>query len=234
MILCIGCSWTYGLGVEAHQSYPAHLQNLIDEKVINAGHPGIDIQYALYSAYRLMQNYDFRLIIFQLTTLDRLSLGLQGKDNFLKGNYYDNRSKEIYFESEKYYRVKGIGDTKVYPITPANYLKAQNKKTDLDCTVRFLMENTIHDNYKQDCLSIMLNNLQQQVPTVFFPWVNWHTEFKNSLMGDKIKIPDISVKEYLEQENKTYMYLDNGFHLTDDGNRLVAEKYVRPLIKDYL
>lgn len=234
MILCVGCSWTYGLGVKPHEAYPAHLQNLLGENIINAGHPGTDIQYSIYSAYRLMQNYDFRLIIFQLTTLDRLTLGIEGKNNFLNGNYFDNRSKEIYFETENYCRVGGIGNNKLYPITPANYLESQNKKTELEHTVKFLMENSIHDNYKQDCLSIMLNGLQKQVPTVFFPWVNWHTEFKDSLMGNTIQIPKISVKEYLEKEDMTYTYLDNGFHLNNEGNKFIAEHYVAPLIGEYI
>jgi hypothetical protein len=233
MILCVGCSWTYGLGVQPHQAYPAHLQNLIGEKIINAGSPGTDIQYAIYSAYRLMQEYDFRLLIFQLTTLDRLTLGVNGKTNFLNGNYYKKTSNEINFDDNNYIRVKNIGSKNIQLITPASYIEAQQKNnSELNTTTKFLMENTIHDNYKQDCLSISLNAIQQKIPTVFFPWVNWHSEFKNSLIGYDINIPQFSVKEFLEQSSKTDMYLDNGYHLTDEGNKFVAEEYVLHLLKD--
>ena len=52
-ILCVGESVTFGWGVAAEDSYPAHLERLLDVEVINAGIPSSTVEHSSY----WIQNY---------------------------------------------------------------------------------------------------------------------------------------------------------------------------------
>jgi len=136
MILCVGCSWTYGYGLDIHETYPAYLEKITGKKVLNAGMNGSDIQYAIYSAYRLLQEHDISLIVFQLTTLDRKSIPVSGYDNFVSGKYYDkNKVKNTLIQNES--RAQ-FGDIEFELITQSSYLEAvKSKKTERDLAIKY-------------------------------------------------------------------------------------------------
>jgi hypothetical protein len=149
-IVCVGCSWTYGHGLSADQTYSAHLQNSLSEyNVINAGHCGSDINYAIFSAVRLVEKYNPCLVIFQLTTFDRVTFGTDGYDNFLNDLYYDGRDDNVYFETNmpNYKRVIGIADNIKTKITHGSYTaKDYDIKTEL---VDSKIKNTSFKDYKK-------------------------------------------------------------------------------------
>lgn len=58
-IISVGCSWTFGHGVSANETYSAYLQDSLDNcQVINAGHCGCDNRYSVFSAVRLIEKFN--------------------------------------------------------------------------------------------------------------------------------------------------------------------------------
>jgi hypothetical protein len=260
IILCVGCSWTYGHGLPADQTYPAHLQNALSEyTVINAGHCGADINYAIFSAVRLIEEYNPCLVIFQLTTLDRLTIGTDGYDNFLNDMYYDGRDDSVYFENDEssYKRVIGIADNNKTKITHASYmasdddinltlLESKSKNIDLKKCKNFisvLVENILHSNYTNQRLYNDLFLFQKylelkKINLQYFYWIPFENRFKesfNSKLFNKSKLISEPVTTWMKrtypQEN---YFIDNGYHFSNEGNKLLVEGYLLPYIKKLL
>jgi hypothetical protein len=254
-IVCVGCSWTYGHGLTADQTYPAHLQNILsDYTVINAGHCGADISYAIFSAVRLIEEYNPCLVIVQLTTFDRITLGTDGFNNFLSDIYYDGRDDQVYFEKTeiKYKRVIGIAHNTKTKITHGTYLskdvsdelqfsKMKNIKPDeYKKFISTTVENVLHSNYMHQKLFTELFLFQQylklkNIKSLFFYWIHYKEKFKknfNSELFDSSNTIEVSVKEWFEKNypNETF-YIDNGYHLSDEGNKILVEKYLTPHLK---
>lgn len=259
-IVCVGCSWTYGHGLTADQTYPAHLQNALpDYTVINAGHCGADINYTIFSAVRLIEEYNPCLVIFQMTTLDRATLGTDGYSNFLNGIFYDGREDFIYTEPEstEYVRLSGIGDNTKTKFTIGSYLNTDNqKKIDLKKSnlkninlehykafVSAHTENIIHSNYTHQQTFNTLFLFQQylinkNINSLYFYWVNYKGSYKVSNSNKFFNLTNTiedPVKLWLEQQylNKNF-YIDNGYHLSNDGNKLLVNEYLLPHIKKLL
>ncbi|MBU1087467.1 MAG: hypothetical protein KKD05_08105 [Candidatus Omnitrophica bacterium] len=76
-ILCLGDSYTYGLGVERDQAYPAQLESLLKEKlgkdkveVINAGRPGMNTPMLANRFDAFMDNYQPNIVLVLIGTND--------------------------------------------------------------------------------------------------------------------------------------------------------------------
>lgn len=259
-IVCVGCSWTYGHGLTADQTYPAHLQNILsDYTVINAGHCGADISYAIFSAVRLIEEYNPCLIIFQLTTLDRLTIGTDGYDNFLNDTFYDGREDSVYFDNDtiKYKRVIGIADNEKTKITHGSYIandvdvaselkESKLKHTNVKEYKKFIatnIENILHSNYTHQKIYNDLFLFQQylklkRIPLQYFYWLPYENKFKESFASklfDKSKLISDPVTRWVKRNypNDNY-FIDNGYHFSDEGNKLLAEEYLLPHIKKLL
>ena len=226
-VLCVGCSWTFGKGVETHETYPAHLQNYIDIPVINAGYPGTDINHAVWTAYRLMDEYKLKIILLQLSTFDRMTLCYyNGLNNFLEEEYYSNNEPYIYNngEDQKYKVVYNVSAEYEYElITPAAFLEHKND------AVTFLYKNVIFSDYRTlqvisyvDMFKAYAKSKGCEVAT--FSWFN-SPEIIHSLLDTTISVLEVFGNEYV---------IDNGYHFSNDGNKRVAEEYVYPLIKEYV
>jgi hypothetical protein len=260
IIVCVGCSWTYGHGLTPEQTYPAHLQDLLkDYTVINAGHCGSDIGHSIFSAIRLIEEYNPCMVIFQLTTFDRITIGTDGFDNFLSNTYYDGRSDEIYFEDThlQYKRIIGITDNIKTKITHGSYIannqdindeflnsKAKNLSVrEYKTFVSALTENIIHSNYTHQRVFSELFLFQKylelkNIKSKYFYWLPYEGAFKenyysnlfNSLNLIKTPVTRWFRNNYLDKN----FYIDTGFHLSDDGNKILAEMYLLPFLKTEL
>lgn len=51
MYVCLGCSWTYGIGMQSEFTWPARLSTRLGEKCLNLGVPGTGIQ----TSYRILE-----------------------------------------------------------------------------------------------------------------------------------------------------------------------------------
>lgn len=226
-MLAVGCSWTWGTGVEANETFSAHLQDYSGKKVINAGHAGTDIQYSIWSVYRLVEEFKPNVVIFQLTTLDRMTLGASGKRGFLKQQYHDGIASKIYSNGDEYVRLNGIGDSKKELLTVGSYAEALEEKTERNIAFKYLTENIMYDNYTTETVSMQLYFLQDYLKnkgiySLFFSWLPWPQEFYNTYQS--IKISDRSAIEFLGDN----YYVDNGFHISSEGHKKLAIEYIYP------
>lgn len=228
-ILSIGCSWTYGFGLPPENTYSAYLQDLLDIEVINAGSPGVDIEYCIWATYRLIKEYEISVVLFQLTTLDRLTLAENGKGNFLDKKYHDGKVQEIYYQDCKYKRIIGIGENNLQRLTVGSYLESLNQKDEKNLTFKYLNENYVHSNLKQEKISMQLKLLesfleQRNINIFFYSWLPWHKEFKNTL--DPVSIRNDSVIECLGDN----YFIDKGYHVNSSGHKKIAEDYILPML----
>ncbi|MBI4845749.1 MAG: hypothetical protein HY810_04660 [Candidatus Omnitrophica bacterium] len=83
-VLCLGDSFTYGIGAQKKYSYPAQLQKLLDEKsgpgrftVINSGEPGINTPMLCDKLQRLLDEFEPDIVLLMVGVND--SWNLEGK-----------------------------------------------------------------------------------------------------------------------------------------------------------
>lgn len=259
-IVCVGCSWTYGYNLPADQTYPAHLQNILtDYTIINAGHCGADISYAIFSAVRLIEEYNPCLVIFQLSSFDRITLGTDGYPNFLNNIYYDGRDDNVYFENNNvdYKRVIGLAHNTKTKITHGSYVANSNELNleliasnikninikEYKTFMSTLVENILNSNYTHQKIYNDLFLFQQylklkKINLQYFYWLPYKNKFKesfNSKLFDKSKLITESATEWITRISPQNNYFtDNGYHLSTGGNKLLAEEYLLPHIKTLL
>lgn len=239
MILCTGCSWTYGSGLNPDQTYPAYLQKFLKTKTINAGAPGTDVSYSIWNTLKLVKQYNIQQVFLQLTTLDRLTIPVTGKQNFLENCYYKNTEDEIYFNDDNdFTRVNGRKKFSFDLLTVASYLESIGKKQERNYAFKFLNENAVFSEYKQDHISMQLFMLYQYLKSkninlYVFPWLNWPNEFKYSLFGEELSkiVHSYSVQEFIEDHNLTDQYIDNGFHVSEYANKRIVNEYIAKILE---
>lgn len=256
-VVSVGCSWTYGHGVKSNETYSAYLQKLFPKyQFVNAGHCGADVDYAIFSATKLIEKYNPKLIIFQLTSFDRCTLGTDGFYNFLKSSINAENKTKIYYENDQdeNLRVIGINNGAKTKYTHGSYVSSKKdrieeikwsdmQKIDFKKYTKFvevLYENIIYSEYE---FNKKINNLylfkkyleQRQVKSVWFNWINpYDREFFKEFFIDSNYI-DINVTEWLSNNYpKDNFYIDNGYHISALGYSIIANDYIAPKIKDLL
>lgn len=259
-IVCVGCSWTYGYGLESRDTYSAILQDhLKNYRVINAGHCGSDINYAIFSAVRLINEFNPDLVIFQITSFDRVTLGTDGFENFLE-NSFAVRSDDIYYEDNKeYVRLLGIGDNIKTKFTKGSFaVTDQNsqlshllestirgKLSEYKAFVKILFENIIYSDYQtnQNWLSLFLfqkylENIK--IKGLFFQY-SYPAQLsmnKNILIKHVINNENFIKLSFMEWLDKNYpsenFFIDNGYHLSRKGNELFIKEYLMPYLEKIL
>ena len=136
-IMTLGCSTTYGWGVNDAESYPARLQHYINEAnidntlVINGGQPGYTSFQGLWLWEETLKLYkpDVVLIGFvvqdarQVAYTDKSQAILQRDNRFLKDNFL-YRSK-VYLAMRNFIgsiQIQAKEDGQVYRVPPADYV----------------------------------------------------------------------------------------------------------------
>jgi hypothetical protein len=229
MILCVGCSWTYGLGVKDSETYPAHLQDYIGKPVINAGFPGTAISHSIWTTYKLLKEYDIKIVILQLSSYDRWTGCIDGKRNFGLAQYTSGIEEYIYDSDEQaspYKRVyNASAEYHYHLLTQGKYLEHKDGNTEQDIAMTYLYENVIPSDYQYSFLCSQLDMLKSHCEyngckLFIFNWLEQPNPF----------VHNVSVYETF---GDTYV-IDNGYHYSNEGLRLVATDYVYPNIKEYI
>jgi len=228
-ILTVGCSWTWGYGLQPSETYSAHLQDFLGVNVINAGTCGTDIKQSIYSTYQLLDHIQPSIVIFQLTTFDRITLGVSGKKNFVDQNYIVNKPN-LYFCNGEYERLNGIGDSEKHLVTIGSYTECLDNTDSKSISTKFLMENVIFDEYTLSNTLIDITLLQshlkmQGINYAFFPWFDLPNELDN-----KLNIHHKSAIDFLGDE----FFIDKGYHISNAGNKKLAIEFIYPMIEEVL
>jgi len=70
-IICIGCSFTFGIGLEEEQTWPYKLSKIMNTSFLNLGFPGGSIRYALWQLYNVMDKIPYKHIFLLNPPLGR-------------------------------------------------------------------------------------------------------------------------------------------------------------------
>ena len=255
-VISVGCSWTYGLGIDSSQTYSAHLQKIFPEyKFINGGHCGADTDYAIFSGVKLIEKYKPKVLIFQITSLDRYTIGTDGFDNFINEVAPVTYNSNIYYESQdNNARLIGINNGVKTKYTQGSYTKNKkeiNHEMKESCMNRvnlkkyknfvdILYENIANSEYEYDK---KINNLflfkeylkQKEIKSLWFFWAEPYNNkfFKNFFVNETYI--DIHVTKWLSMHypKKSY-YIDSGYHTSSEGNKIIATDYISPKLEELL
>lgn len=253
-VINLGCSWTYGYGLKSNETYPSFLQKLFSNyKFINAGHCGADIDYAIFSGCKLIKEYNPKVVIFQLTSFDRATLGTDGFKNFLKNNMSITCNSNIYYDDsdKNNCRVIGINDSVKTKYTNGSYVASKKDKREelLNSNmnnvndkkyknfVDVFYENIVYSNYEVDK---KINNLYLfkkylELMHIKSLWFFWLPPVNDNFFKDFFKecqFIETSVVEWLrEYYPQDSFYIDKGYHLSSKGNEILAKEYITPNLK---
>lgn len=105
IILCIGDSFTYGLGAPSDESYPKQLQHILNKaaperhiKVINLGIPGYSSSQCLRYLKQEVDSYEPKIVL--------IMAGLNNCWNFMDSSYF--RIKQFRYSNPLDFRMKSI------------------------------------------------------------------------------------------------------------------------------
>ena len=250
-IACVGCSWTYGYGIDRKDTYPEILNSVLEEhNVTNYGMSGVSLPQIFHKVVELVSTNKPDAIIIQGTTLDRASFGKNGYESFIK---------EQYLPPPDDYTVSLVN------ITPATYvdvveggkgffeelvdnIQYKGSKEDLAKFIKVYVENVMYDRFTLDNHLISLATLQSYlnekgVRHIFFPYLDytwsenpnfniWETNFGNIV--DSSKIIKKPFYTWLKENTPNNYYIDNGFHLGKEGNEILVKEYLLPNLKEIL
>lgn len=259
-MIAVGCSWTWGYGLDSGETYPAHLQNCLNDwQVINGGHCGADIDFSIFAAMSLIESIPTDFVVFQISSLDRYTLGTDGFENFLQDRFYDNRDESIYYESHssRYKRLIGVTDNIKTKYTVGSYSSQDKFKQDefqnsgmknLDYKkyndfVSVLTENisysTYHFQKNFSNLLIFEHYLRNKnIKSLYFSYMPWSLDVHNSEYFKKF----IDFSNVIDTEWNVWLkrkYPDNDYyiditHMNNVGNKVLAEEYLMPCIEKLL
>jgi hypothetical protein len=258
-VVSVGCSWTYGHGVKPSETYSAYLQQTFpDYKFINGGHCGADTDYAIFSGVKLIEKYKPKVLIFQITTFDRYTLGTDGYRNFIKGVTPVTYNSNIYYEDESdnvdYVRVMGINDGVKTKYTHGSYIakksdiqeEMENSRmsrvnlTSYKNFVNIMYENLLHSEYENDK---KINNLflfkeyleKNNIKSLWFSWIaEPEQNFLNKILPKELYI-NPHVNSWLKKNYPMRsFFIDKGYHVSPEGNKIIANQYIAPRLKELL
>jgi hypothetical protein len=262
-MIAIGCSWTWGHGIESDKTYSAHLQNYLNGwQVINAGHCGVDIDYAIFSAVNLIENQSIDFVVFQLSTLDRITLGTDGFDNFLGSKYYNDKDESIYYEDVEceYKRLIGINDNIKTKFTDGSYIGSIDenkfnedefnssglKNTSLNeykTFVKVLTENISYSTYRfqKNFLNLLIFDSylrNKNIKSLYFSYLPFPEDIYQSKyfirFRESTNLINESWKTWLHKKYPDHDYYIDRSHINSNGNKVLAEEYLMPYIEKIL
>lgn len=255
-MISVGCSWTWGHGIKSHETYSAHLKNkLTDWEVINGGHCGADIDFAIFTAMSLIESMPVDFVVFQLSSLDRFTLGTDGFENFLQGRFYDGRDESIYYEEteSQYKRLIGITDNVKTKYTDGSYSAEEKFKED-----EFKWSGMKNLNYKKykNFVSVLTENISystyhlqknfsnllifdkylkhKNIKSLYFSYLPISRDvFKSNyfkLFQKNVDMIEESWKTWLHKKYPKHNYYIDLSHINNHGNKVLAEEYLIPYI----
>lgn len=101
-IICIGCSFTFGIGLYEQETWPYKLSKLVGSNFMNLGFPGGSIRYVLWQLYNVIDKIPNKNIFVLIPPLGR-TFNLTDSHFFCENNKME--VNESYFE---YYLIKNF------------------------------------------------------------------------------------------------------------------------------
>lgn len=230
-LLISGCSYSYGIGLEENQkSWGQVLADSHNLHLINISKPGISVQYSIHNTVNYIEENNVDIVILQLTTLDRYPIPNDGERRFLT---QDMTVKDTAPE--------------VFHLLPANYLEAIDGK-EFSVPTKVLRYFNEVVTYSTFYLNTLINEMvmldyylsAKGIRLIVVPYDDyfWGTEsginiwnFSESRklnLREFIKYP--FMKWLRDNYNENEFYVDNGFHLTEEGHRKFALEYLSKFI----
>lgn len=192
MRVAVGCSYTAGTGIDATETY-AHLMGYA-----NWARPGSDIEFALWSAHRAVEQGTTDLL-FQLTSWDRITLGDEERHNFVANRPY-------------------TGEPKYEHYTIADYANDQQGH------IKWLYEQHVMSNWRTENLAQRLVEFYTWARvhgcTVrYYDWLPRNGIAAHPLISNLL--PKHSVLDWLGND----YYVDDYYHVNAQGHRRIAGEY---------
>jgi hypothetical protein len=243
-MLTVGCSWSSGYGIDPNDAYPRVLESLIpDCKVINLAAPGTSFTHAIHNIIGGIEEHNPDVVLFQGTTLDRVTFGVNGYNNFLKEVYLPHDRVFLHITQEVL--LKATDNDKKYFLSLAKDIKYSGNIEELISAVKFYGLHTMYDHFTLDSYMISLATLQshlnqKKIKHLFFPYLHftwegrkyfniWDTKFGN--LPNTNNIIRQPFETWLSKYTDNNHYIDNGFHLDKEGHKLLAKEYLLPKLK---
>jgi len=235
-LLLAGCSHSTGYGLDS--STPAWY-DIIGEQfnynITNVALNGSSVDYSIQSISDNIINKDYDLVIFQLTTLNRFTLPVDGEAPFLYGDITNFQ-----------YNTNGL-----LHLCEAHHADAINDKiNDFDIVpeiVKFIYQKVTLSRYHINSLINRIHFIQSfldskniklaLVPYDDYDWGNksrrsiWNLEESKKI--DKKYYVDYPFMQWLKDNyNPEDYYIDKGFHLGAEGQKLFAYEYLIPRLTE--
>ena len=232
-IMTLGCSTTFGWGVEDNQTYPSRLQQYLDEEtpqsieVINGGQPGYTSFQGAWLWENTLQHYKPDVVLIgyvvqdarKAAYTDKSQAILQGDNRFLKDHFL--------------YRMKSYMALRA--VLGSIQIQAKERgEGDEGGVFRVPPEDYVHNI--RELISSIKN--QGGTPVLFgYPLErSGYTEMHRKILsaaGEELDVLFLDVQERMEQATQTgeyYFKRDRG-HANANGNGLIA-KWVFDYLKE--
>lgn len=244
--LIAGCSHSTNLGLK--KSEPAWFDYFAIDKnytIHSIAVTASSLEYMIHKIIEQLYRNEYDIILFQLTTLDRYPIPVDGYQPFLgEPNLTDYTIDE---------------EEGVVHATAWLYLQSISPNTDNakwtfqhnvpQSTVKFLQEKAIYGRFT---LAKLINNLyllqllcdKKGLKLVLIPHDSWNwSEEKVSSIWNIPNSSNIDKKYYIEKPflewlkenyNLEDYFLDKGFHLNAEGHKIFYYEYLKPSLDKFL
>ena len=244
-VLVAGCSWSSGYGIEGYTGYGEELSEILNCQVDNIASAGIDNYYSIYQIYNYLLENTPNLIILQLTTLDRSSISIDGYNNFLtddirtvtkKGNIF-RLNPGSYLEIDNFIQdmYRFSGEDKIPGLK--NFLKLYFERVTFS---NYFLANIMHSIAGLPCFV-----KEKGIKILIYPYLKYGwthlRNFKREATSakdivsfesiDESSYIDLSFEEFVgEIDELKKLSIDKGFHLSKEGHKVLAQKFLLPYI----
>lgn len=232
-VMALGCSTTYGWGVDDQESYPAVLQRLLQERghdkvqVINGGQPGYTSFQGLWLWDQALKDYEPDLVLVGYIVQDSRKAAysdlsqavMQGEADFLKSN--------VLYGWKFYLLMKSM--------TGAVQIRAKERSEESQNSVYRINEQEYLDNLR--ALRAKIEDNGGQAAHFAYPlevWSNGYQKTHAMLLKHEAEaagIPHFDPGPVVEEEarKRTLYFPNDRGHANADGNAFIAQ-----LVADWL
>ena len=226
-LLVIGCSFSKYKEYEKILTWPKILSEKINWTIYNSSMQGNSLQNQIYQLDYYLKKYDFDFIIFQATTALRGSYVIDEKkyvkemSNFrqLSENYFTN----FYIYSYRY----------MYNFTASPMEGKDNREKKF---INMHLDNIAYNvNFFYPVFIGLLYEIYRRLQESKIPYIYYcHLPLYASIESQKkvVNFPhiDFCLKEKLGEEKFNNFVVDNGNHFNKEGNYLLVNEYLYPLL----
>ena len=137
-VMTLGCSTTFGWGVDDDASYPARLEAILAQsghpaEVINGGQPGYSLFQGLWLWDRVLARYSPDVVLFGYIVQDAREVAYTDRSQALLQENADFLKQHLLYNLRLYIGLRGLldrwtiekkdGDTAVFRVPPAEYVE---------------------------------------------------------------------------------------------------------------